>query len=385
MGLPMELTWPAVWARRLERHCLTTPAVDAMPAAVVAAIGAAHAQIFTAAELSIGVRRANGQPSDVRDALWVEHSLVKTYGPRGTVHLLAMRDLPLWIGALSLLPPSGSLPRDVQLSAAQTEEILAAIAEALADAELTIDELTAAIVARCGPWAGERVMPAFAGMWPRWRQAMAIAAARGVLCFGPNRGRNVSYTNPQRWLPDFAALDGHVALAELLKRYLYAYGPATPGQFAQWLAIPPRVAAELFQALGEQLEPIEIAGSRAWVGAGDTAFAGEQPQGVRLLPYFDAYIVGCHPRERLFPGAAAQRALAGGQAGNFPVMLIDGLVGGVWHQRRSGKTVAITVEPLMPLTASQRRELDAQVEQLGILVGGTPQLTIGPVTAGPHA
>ena len=30
--------------------------------------------------------------------------------------------------------------------------------------------------------------------------------ARGVLCFGPDRGRQVTYTNPHRWLPGFRML-----------------------------------------------------------------------------------------------------------------------------------------------------------------------------------
>ena len=45
---------------------------------------------------------------------------------------------------------------------------------------------------------------------------------------------------------------------------------------------------------------------------------------MRLLPYFDAYVVGSHPREVVFPGRAYERALSGGQAGNFPVVLVDG-------------------------------------------------------------
>jgi hypothetical protein len=106
---------------------------------------------------------------------------------------------------------------------------------------------------------------------------------------------------------------------------------------------------------------------------------------VRLLPYFDAYVVGCHPRERLFPGPAAERALAGGQAGNFPVLLIDGVAAGVWHQRRSGKKIAITVEPLEELTTAQRRELDKQVVRIGEILEGKPQLTIGNVAVGAHA
>ncbi|MCF3143696.1 winged helix DNA-binding domain-containing protein [Streptomyces platensis] len=82
----------------------------------------------------------------------------------------------------------------------------------------------------------------------------------------------------------------------------------------------------------------------------------------------------------------AQRALAGRQAGNFPVLLIDGTVAGVWHQRRSGRRmIQLTVELLAPLTARQRRALDAQVQRVGEILQGTAELTIGTVSVGPHA
>jgi hypothetical protein len=85
---------------------------------------------------------------------------------------------------------------------------MAAIGEALADAELTVDELTEQIVDRTGPWAGEETMAAFGGRWPRWRQLTSTAGHRGLLCFGPNRGPKVTYTNPHRWLPGFRPDDG---------------------------------------------------------------------------------------------------------------------------------------------------------------------------------
>lgn len=381
-----HLAWAAIWTRRLERHALATPLADTRPADIVGAICGAHAQILSAAELSIGLRLQSITRTDVRDALWREHSLIKTFGPRGTVHLLPARDLPMWAGALSALPPAPSpFPKDVQLTPEQTDTIVAAIAVALEDAELTIDELTAAIVAASGSWAGDLVMPAFQSMWPRWRQAIDTAANRGALCFGPNRGRNVTYTNPRRWLPSFRPADGRTALADLVRRYLHSYGPATPQQFAQWLAVPQRWATELFVSLDGAIQQVEIEGTRAWVVAEDTTMPSTRPDGVRLLPYFDAYVVGCHPRDRLFAGRAAERALAGGQAGNFPVLLIDGLVAGVWHQRRAGRKIAITVEPLANLTSAQRHALDQQVERIGAILEGQPQLTIGTVTVGAHA
>jgi hypothetical protein len=382
----MTMTWTEVCARRLERHALSAPAQDAQPADIVDAMCGAHAQVMSAAELSLGIRIAGVTRAKIQDALWAEHSLIKTFGPRGTIHLLPARDLAIWAGALSALPYHPSVNRTSGLlMPEQAEAIVEAIAIVLSEAELTTDELTEALVGQLGAWAGEPVMPAFQGMWPRWRIAQGTAGARGAFCFGPNRGRNVTYTNPRRWLPGFEPADSQASLMEIVRRYLHAYGPATPQQFAQWLGAPRRLTAELFDSLSGELQQVELNGASAWLWAGDIEAPATPPQEVRLLPYFDPYTVGCHPRELLFPGRAAQRALAGSQAGNFPVLLIDGTVAGVWHQRRSGRKIEITVEPLDPLTRAQRDELGDQVERIGEFFEGKPLLTIGAVKVGAHA
>jgi hypothetical protein len=384
---PASLTWTGVTARRMARHALTEPAPDADPATIAGVVCGAHAQVLSAAELSIGRRIAGATRADVQRALWDDRTLVKTFGPRGTVHLLATADLPMWTGALSALPPSvPTHPEPVRFTPEQADVVVAAIGEALADRELTVDELTEAIVDLTGPWAGERTMEAFQDRWPRWRQLTSTAAHRGVLCFGRNRGRNVTYTNPHRWLPGFRPDDGDAALRALVARYLHAYGPATPPQFARWLGIPPRHAVGLFDELAGELERVELDGAPAWVVAGDTATLPAPHEGIRLLPYFDAFVVAGQPRDRLYPGAAGTRALTPtGQAGNYPVVLVDGVVGGVWHQRRTGRKLAVTVEPLGELTATQRRQLDDEVALVGAVMETTPTLTVGPVTVGPHA
>jgi len=109
------------------------------------------------------------------------------------------------------------------------------------------------------------------------------------------------------------------------------------------------------------------------------------PEGVRLLPYFDPYVVGCHPRPQLFPGEAAERGLnRTGQAGTKQVLLVDGLVAGLWHQRRTGQTITLTVEPFGELSPAQHTELAVQAARLGEFFGCAHRMTLGPVTARSH-
>ncbi|MFM9372081.1 winged helix DNA-binding domain-containing protein [Streptomyces sp. Da 82-17] len=383
--MTVSVAWSAAHSRRLARQFLTAPAAGGAPEGLARTAGAmlgAHAQVLSAAELSLCLRHTEATRTDVRAALRETGTLTKTYGPRGTVHLLPTAELPFWTGALSALPVARSPhPEGVRLSAGQADEVVAAIADALDGACLTADELTEAIVQRTGPWAGEAKVPAFQGAWPRWRTVTYLAAHRGALCFGPNRGRKVTYTRPRGVVPE----PGEAALAELVRRYLHAYGPATPASFAKWLAVPPGWAKSLFASLEGRLERVDFEGEAAWVAAGDAEFAEAPVRGVWLLPYFDAFGIAAHPRERLFPGPARARALSGGQAGNYPLLLVDDEVAGVWHHRRSGRRITVTVEPLRPLTASRARELEHRVRRVGEALEGTAELTVGAVGVGPHA
>ena len=375
-----RLTGRDVRARRLARHGLTAPLDDPTPAGAARAMHAVHAQVMPAAEVSVAIRVPGATRETVAAAL-ADGSLTKVFGPRSTVHLVPTTDLPAWVGALGAVPPGRSpFAADVRLSDEQRDDVLAAIGEALLLGDLTVDELDREVVARAGSWAGELVMPAFQGFWPRWRQAVADAGARGLLVFGAPRGRLVTYTHPRRRDPAFAPWPAERALPWFRDGYLRAFGPASPEHLARWLVAPVAWCTDLFTGA----EEVAVDDGTAWVCAGDTAPEG-LGRSVRLLPYFDALTVGFVPRSAMFPGRAWERALARGQAGNFPVVLVDGVVRGVWHQRSRGRYVEVTVETWGSFGALRRRQLDAQVERLGAVLGRTPRLTRGPVSVGPHA
>ncbi|HEY3560777.1 MAG TPA: winged helix DNA-binding domain-containing protein [Kribbella sp.] len=369
----MEIAWESVVARRIRRHFLAEPADCAVEA--VRGMCGAHAQIGAAGEASVALRVKGA----TRETVQRDDGLVKTFGPRGTVHLLPLEDLPLWTGALSALPGNGQQPEPIRMTPDEIDQVVMAIGEALSQDDLTVDELTEEVVQRTGEWARTPTIPAFQGAWARWRQAISVAAHAGVLCHGPMRGRLTTYSNPHRLRP-FDPMPAGKALQELLHRYLYSYGPATPQQFARWLKTTPTVVKPYF----EDLPQATLADQTVWYAPGDD-FPDERAEGVRLLPYFDAYGVGSYPRELLFPGNAFERATARGQAGNYPLLLVDGIVAGVWHQKKSGRTLHVTVEALTALNRRRRTLLEAEVDRLAAILGGTPSLTLGEVTVGPHA
>lgn len=370
----MKLTWNEVCARRLARHHLTDPC-DLPVADVVRNLASTHAQVMSAAELGLGLRVRGATRQTVRDALWRDRTLVKTYGPRGTVHLLPAEDLPVWLGALEAVPNTVSLPPILRMTPEQEDAIIEAIRDALEDAELTIDELDDEVVGRTGPYAGERVMDAFQTKWPRWRRLMHTAAHRGALSFGAGRGRKVTYTSPRT-----QAAPARESLEQVALWYLNAYGPATPERFAHFMSGPRPWAREIFSRL--DLTEVEVEGERAFVAAGDTAVPVEPARGVRLLPYFDhySYVVGNFPRELLYPGPAFERV-----RGNFQTLVVDGVVAGLWHHKRSGKRLDVTVEALTPLDRRQLAELEEQVLRVGEILEAAPSLTLGKVTSGSHA
>ncbi|MEY9932981.1 hypothetical protein ABH926_007634 [Catenulispora sp. GP43] len=381
----MTVDWQRVSARRLARAGLAAepqPSAGLDLAGTVASMAGAHAQIMSAAELSVAIRAPGAAAVDVRDALWNERTLVKTFGPRGTVHLLPAAELSAWLGALSALPPiTDRFAPDVRLTPEQLDSVLTAVASALGS-ELTTEELDAAVGDLAGPWAIDEVMPAFQTMWPRWRQAMAMAAHRGVLCFGAGRGRKVTYMNPE-----VKPADTDEALTAVVRDYLWSYGPATPPQFAKWFGGTPAWGAKGFGSLAGagSIEEVDFEGAAAWVAAGDTAFDDAEPGGVRLLPYFDAYGIAGQPRDRLFPGRAAERALNRGQAGNRPILLVDGVVAGIWHLRRAGRRATVTVEAFSAPDRVLRAALEEQAARVGEILGVATELVLGEVEAGPHA
>jgi hypothetical protein len=389
--------WDQVLSRRLARHHLIVPAPRKDLVDVVGALCGIHAQVMTSAEHSLGLRVRGMTAKSLSDALWKNRELVKTYGPRGTVHLLPAKEFGLWLAALR---DTGRAEDDagrleyLGMTAKDLARITDAITESLSEKPLTREQLGAVVAKRVGRWAVERTVVAFGGQSQVWGAGIGLAARRGVLCFGPPVGAKVTFVRAESWLGRFTVPDGAKAQRELLRRYLAAYGPATPAEFAQWATITPARAKQLATELGDTIEETVVNGVRALQIAGDRAARGGRS--TLLVPRFDVYVVGSHPRDVLIPPDLVKRANATGLlrggigsgrsylAGPMPVILVDGVVSGIWESKRTARRIDIVAQPLVRIDATRRAALERSAARLGEIAGLETTLRIGQVKTRPH-
>lgn len=381
-----SFTWEMACRRRLAHQHLLTPALPDQMIDAVRAVGGIQAQILSAAELAIGTRVANITRQDVQAALWERHALVKTYGPRGTLHLLPADELPLWMAALREAERlnGGSWYQRAGIEPAQGEALLAAIAESLDGRRLTRKELADDVARHVGEWARKPLLSA-------WGELLYPAAVAGKLCFGPGNGSQVTFVRADQWIGHWEEHDPRESLVELCRRYIAAYAPATHQDIAHWFRLKPDQARELLELLAAELEEVDFIGRRAWMLASDaqnhTQEADEPSSGaLRLLPQYDCYLLGSGPRERVVPAAARPRVNTHGRgrfegATALSVVLVEGVVAGMWERRTSGRkppgTGDLRVEMFGQLTPRQREQLEAEVIRVGAFLGVNLAFSLG--------
>jgi uncharacterized protein YcaQ len=340
---------------------------------VVRDVVAVHAQVMSAGELSLAARVNGLRSGDVGDALWKERTLVKTWAFRGTLHLAAAEDLPMFCAALSTYRPweSAAWRRGWGVEEGAVEAIVDAIGEALDGAELTREELAAEVGRRLGTRIGDLLRSG-------WGSFLKPAAWTGRLCFAPSRGRNVVFTRPDRWLGRWSEHDPQEALREVARRFLRAYGPATHAEFARWFGTPPPPARRLFAEMADELAEVEVDGRRAWLLLADEPVLRRTRSSdeIRLLPNFDVYVVGGHPRELHVPTAHTAKVWRTG-AWVSPIVSVGGLAVGVWEQRARKDGVTLSVAPFGRLSRAVIQEIGAEAERLGRYLGRPVEVELG--------
>ena len=362
----IKLTWPRVAAWRIRRHHLDQPSAANNMLAVASRLCGLHAQVMSSAEMALWARVHDLKRGAIERALWQERTLVKTWAARGTLHLLSAADLPMWHAALRTSPRyrrPAFWKRCFGITLDELDRLTEAIGVALDGRVMTREEL-AREVGRITGSAAFRTGLAQGG----WGTILKPAAFAGHLCFAPGLGQRVRFTRPDKWVkPQSPPLDPNSATADLTRRFLAAYGPATYEDLGRWWGGGGITTAKQWIAsLGGEVTECDLAGSQAWML---TAHAREvreaKPEkSVSLLPAFDQYVIGASRHaEHLLPGDLRRRVYRP-QGWVSAVLLVNGLMQGTWRHEIKGDRVEVVIEPFIKVPAWVRRRAADEAERL---------------------
>ena len=362
-------------ARLVVRHRLDPAARAADPLAVARSLVCLHATDAVTVFLAIQARSDDVAPADVERALYDERSLVRMLAMRRTLWAVPRELVPVVFAAATkavaatqrkrlegFLRESGVTTRPGPWI---TRAGNAAVAAVAARGEAMTTEVTrdVALLAKklrfgSGKWeveqsAGARVLPQM--------------AMEGRLIRGRPRGTWISpqfrWVTTEDWLGGpIEELDVAAAQAELLRRWLAAFGPATEADIRWWAGWTAREARAALAAVAPA--EVDLGGGTGYVLADDLEPTSAPERSAALLPTLDPTTMGWKQREWYLGAHGPTLFDTNGNAG--PTIWWDGRIVGGWSQRRDGE---IMLGLLEDVGSDARAAIDVEVARLQAWIG----------------
>jgi hypothetical protein len=207
------------------------------------------------------------------------------------------------------------------------------------------------------------------------------ALTEGLICYGPDRGKETTFVRVDQWLPRHKAISEQESKRVLFRRYLNAYGPATPQDLSYWSGMPMKeTRGEVLGLLDGELAAVDIGGKEALILTDDhDELIESRPakDSVRLLPGFDPYMLG-HADKSPLLGPEHYKRVYRNQGWISPVVLLNGGVAAIWSHTRRGKKLSIEIEPLRPISKKIRSLIEEEASSLGAFLDFACELVFTP-------
>jgi hypothetical protein len=326
-------------------------------ASVVAAVFGLQSQLPDPPYLALAARMDGFTFADLTAAL-DEYAVVRSTLMRGTLHLVTADDFR-WLRP-TVQPAVERMFRSAftrRLGGADVDAVLAAADELLAEQALTHADLKAALGERFGH--DDPAALAYAVQYRRMLVQLPPAGQWG-------RGGKVLVRPAADVLGPLH--DGDPA--ELIRRHLRAFGPATVRDVQTWSGLTG--LDEVLARMPDDIQRLEGPDGQQLIDLPGAARPdADQPAPVRLLPEFDSLLLAHHDRRRVMTGEVRARVCVGSAVA--ATVLVDGVVDGIWTwaRRRGG----IEVRPFGRWSTAVQDAVEAEGVRL-LELAGTPQYDV---------
>ena len=158
---------------------------------------------------------------------------------------------------------------------------------------------------------------------------------------------------------------------ELLVKYLRAFGPTTLQDFALWAGMYVRDAKPIWESEAENLVQVDVEGWKASILQSDLLDLEkaelDEPV-VRLLPYFDSFLLG-HKSHRNIVDQGNHKKIYRNQGWVSPVLLVDGRAQGIWSHEQNKGILAVHVTPFSRISSGVSSRIKEEASDLGRFLG----------------
>lgn len=335
----------------LARQMLLSREAVSVPDAI-ARLAGLQAQLARPPFVGLWTRLQGFRRSDLIQALH-ERQVVRVTAMRGTLHLMTAADYLSLRGALQpgLTRGAQAILRNRQQSFDQNA--LEAEARAFFGGKpATFDALRNHLKAK-DPAADERAMAY------TMRMNLPLVQVPTEAQWGFPAASDFALA--EDWIGKKVSVEPAPA-HELVRRYLAAFGPATPGDAQAWSGLSGLRA--VFEELRPPLVTFRDERKRELFDLPEAPRPSEdEPTPVRFLPEFDNLVLSHDDRTRILADEHRSKVTLK----NLQVratFLVDGFVAGTWKVERKRKTAALILEPFAKLTRATVKALEEEGDAL---------------------
>jgi len=326
------------------------------PEEVVGWLGAVQAQDFFGSLWVIGQRMKSAIEADVEQAI-ADRKIVRTWPMRGTLHFVLPEDVR-WM--LKLLTPrvfarAATNYRKAGLDNKIFVKSAKLIERALKNGELlTRDEFYE--VLEQGKISTKDT---------RGLHISGYLAMQGVICLGPRKGKQPTFTLLDQWISESKVLSLDESLAELATRYFRSHGPATLIDFVWWSGLAVKDAARALDLVKSKFVSEAIDDQVYWM-SNNLVLPKNNSNQTSLIPAYDEFLVGYKDR------SASVNSTVEAKVRNSifsPAIINNGQVIGTWKRTIQKKDVSIEVIPYTKLSAVQQNTIAKEAERYSRFIG----------------
>ena len=345
------------------------------PATCAREILGAQAQVHTCALHAISLRTEN-RPSaaDIEREIFDNHTMIRTWGQRGTLHLYDAQDWPTMVLASGQWATSGrrgGMPSEALLE--DIEEAFAAADGPMTRSDLVplmpddyVDEL------RDHPGAGKNP-ERFAATRVIWG-----LSKKGVIAHANTQGREQGYAHRDLWWPQvtWEEMSEETANQEVIRRYLGIFGPSSIQDVAHYIGSRVSDARAWMKGMSDEVfECTQGEHKKLLALKEDREALQETPSDwpARLLPAYDTMLMTHKNKRWILPDDSEEKLIWKKAAVVVATVIDRGQIVATWSHNKRSKEVDITVTPLGGWSDDARDDLETDAQafagHLGLELG----------------